>query len=256
MTSPRPGDRTAVPGRYDRINGFHKKFESGASETFLLRANDRRSYGVKFREKAQSNELGICREYLAGQLASLVQASVPASRLLELEQDFIDSEPRLAFNDGTRPAPQVTAGLRFLAHVTDPPEWSARLAICPTSDLATVLVFNAWVRVDDRGEQNYAIYWDRSTVRFASIDYAESMNADSTSLPEVRDVDDIAAVAKSDWPAVDRTLTRLESLTEEQIDRVFAGLPTEWGIAGSYAELNAYLKAARSQVRAVVEALR
>lgn len=235
------------------IELLHKAFPNGASEAFLVRASNGRSYAAKFREKAQHNERGLGREVLAGVLASILGVSVPAAELIMLTQDFVDNEPNLKFRDGSRPRPGLASGSSFVPHMNEPPfDHSARLALCPASDAAGIVVFNTWTGVSDRHWDNYAFFWNESAVRLASIDYADAFMKSPGSALTVVDQQDIRDVAMANADLVTAALDRLDQLTDARIDDAVALIPDELIPVGDKTSIQEFLKIGRGSVRALV----
>lgn len=229
----------------------------GASQAFKLGATDGALYAIKFREKAQAGALSLARELLAPELALAVDVSVPPARVVCLTQAYLDIEPRLVFSDGSRPAPGLACGSRFMPPDQGlPDDHSARLAMCPVSDIAGVLVFNTWVGCDDRGWHNYAFGIEGRSPRFASIDYATAFNRAESADPQVHDVDEVRTAATSSWSDVESALGRLDALSDAAIDDATTRIPSEFWATTERDSVAAMLRASKPKVRTVIERLK
>jgi hypothetical protein len=238
---------------------FEAFFEAlaGASQAFKLGATDGQIHAVKFREKAQFGALGLARELLAAKLAFDLGVQVPEASVLRLTQEYLDVEPRLVFNDGTRPAPGIASGSRFLPPAEDlPTDHSARLASCPFSDVAGIIVFNTWVGCDDRSWNNYAFTIDGATPRFASIDYASAFARTTNADPLVHDVAEVQSAAKGFWADVEVAISRAEKLPEATIDAALRSVPSELWSDDDRDSTGLMLRASTTRIRAALEAIR
>lgn len=238
---------------------FETFFEAlpGASQAFKLGATDGHTYAVKFREKAQSGALGLASELLAASLAAAAGVHVPEAKVMLLTQEYLDLEPRVHFHDQTRPAPGIASGSRFLPPAENlPGDHTARLAVCPPSDIAGVLVFNTWVGCDDRSWNNYAFTVDGTVPRFASIDYATAFGRPTDATLQIADLAEVQAAATLSWPDVERTLGRVEGLSDAAIGIAASSIPDEFWSHAERDSLISMLVASRSKVRLVVERIK
>lgn len=218
----------------------------------MVRASDRRTYAAKFAPWVPRSEQAC--ELICGQLAEVVGAPAPGSALLELTQDLLDAEPRLRFHDGTRPAPGLAVGTRYMGDFDAPPtEWSARLGLVADADLAGIVVFDTWLGVTDRHPGNYAFNWESGDIRLASIDFASALQGTSGTKPAVPDVAEIAAVLSRDWAAVEAPLQAVERVTDDEIRASVDVVPSDWLASADRDRIAAYLSHRRGELRPVLK---
>jgi hypothetical protein len=207
-------------------------------------------YAVKFAEKAENGTLGLAREYLGGTLAEFVGAPVPSTTFVELTSTTLTIDPNIAFEDGSRPAPQITVGSSYLAASGSPAAPDALTRI-PAEDAAGILVFNTWVSVGDRHWGNYLIRTTTNGPRLVSIDYATCLST-STSIPmDIRDPD-LVAIARSVPQAVEEFLRRLKAVSDRAIGNAISQIPRAWMDDAERHRIGDYLLLGRAATRALV----
>lgn len=231
---------------------LHKPFPDGHSQVFMVRASDRRTYAVKFTPVVPRSEQAC--ELICGQLAELVGAPAPTSALLELTQDLLDAEPRLRFEDGSRPQSGLAVGTRYVGDFDAPPtEWSARLGLVADADLGGIVVFDTWLGVTDRHPGNYAFNWESGEIRLASIDFASALQGSAGTKPVVPDVAEIATIVRRDWAAVEGPLRAVERVTGDEIRAAVAAVPSDWLGTADRDRIAAYLSHRQDELRTVLE---
>jgi hypothetical protein len=229
----------------------------GASQAFKLGATDGQPYAVKFREKAENELLGLARELLAAHLAESLGVQVPEGRVMRLTQEYLDLESRLSFGDGTRPAPGLCSGSLFLPPANNlPPDHAARLASCPPSDPAGVLVFNTWVGCGDRSWNNYAFTIDASGPRFASIDYAASFARAEGAALQVHDSVEVVDAARAAWHEVDAVILRVEEHDDVLLARAIAEIPGEFWTDDERDAVARMLQRSRQMIRSALDGVK
>ena len=183
-------------------------------------------YAVKFAEKVENGALGLAREYLGGSLAELIDAPVPSTTFVELSSWTLSTDASIAFDDGSRPAPQVTVASTYLADAASPVTPMAFETV-PSDDLAGVLVFNTWVSVGDRHWGNYIIQTTTNGPRLVSIDYATCLSGNGSAPTSVGDVG-LLPFARTAGAAIDEYVHRLLAVTERRIRQAVGRVPGLW----------------------------
>jgi hypothetical protein len=208
-----------------QLTRFSHRYETGSQPMVLYDASGN-LHAVKFAEKAERGVAGLAREYLAGALAELIEAPVPTTTFVELTSSALTLDPNIVFNDGSRPAPQITVGSAYLANAASPTSPMV-FAEIPQDDVAGALIFNTWVSVGDRHWGNYIIQTTSIGPRLVSIDYATCLAVERSAPTSVGDVD-LLPLALAARRAVDQYLHRLLSVTERRIRQVVARVPVAW----------------------------
>jgi hypothetical protein len=241
-------DIPVIPAQLTR---FSHRYQT-KSQPMVLYDPRGNQYAVKFAERAENGTLGIAREYAAGALAGFVEAPVPSTSFVELTSVALTFDPGIAFEDGSRPAPQVTVGSYYLADAASPSS-PGELEAIPAGDAAAILVFNAWVAVGDRHWGNYVIEARTNGPRLFSIDYASCLSTSATAPSGVRDPD-LIAIARSVPEAVEEFLRRVGDVSERSIRGVFARIPRDWMTEAERERVANFLLQGRRATRVAVMA--
>lgn len=207
---------------------------------------------VKFAETVEHGRLGLAHESLGGDLSELIGASVPAATFVQLTSGALAMDSNIVFEDGTRPAPQVTVGSMYLENASSPATPDAFGLIAP-EDLAGILVFNTWVAVGDRHWGNYLIQTTTNGPRLFSIDYASCLSSTATAPTSIRDAD-LVAVSRSFERAVEEFLRRLQAVSERAVHASIARIPRDWMDVPDRNRVAEFLLAGRTKTRELVTA--
>jgi hypothetical protein len=208
-----------------QLTRFSHRYSTGSQPMVLYDAYEN-MYAVKFAEKAESGTLGLAREYLGGSLAELIEAPVPATTFVELSSSALSTDANISFNDGSRPAPQVTVASMYLTDATSPVTPMDFEGV-PSEDVAGVLVFNTWVSVGDRHWGNYMIQTTTDGPHLVSIDYTTCL-ADAGATPTSVGDRDLLQFAKAADAAIDEYIRRLLAVSERRIRQAVSHVPSGW----------------------------
>jgi hypothetical protein len=124
----------------------------GGAQAHLLECTDGGFYVVKFVNNPQHRRI-LINEWLANSFLRYLQIHVPETSLVEVTQDFIDSNPELYFLVGPRREP-IAPGLHFGSKLAVHPDRVAIFDFLPDKLLGKVenridflgtLVFDKWV---------------------------------------------------------------------------------------------------------------
>jgi hypothetical protein len=124
----------------------------GGAQAHLLEAADGRFYVVKFKNNPQHRRI-LVNELLASVLLRYLQIRVPDAAIVEVPQRFLDGNPELAIQLGTRRLP-IEPGWHFGSCFPGHPEHLAVYDFLPDALLGKVenlshflgtLVFDKWV---------------------------------------------------------------------------------------------------------------
>jgi hypothetical protein len=234
-----------------QLASFSHRFLT-ASQPMVLYDSGGSQHVVKFAEKAEYGTLGLAHESLGGGLAELIGASVPTTTYVQLTTGALAMDPNIAFDDGTRPAPQVTVGSMYLENAASPVTPEA-FTLISAQDLAGILVFNTWVSVGDRHWGNYLTQTSTNGPRLFSIDYTSCLSSIAPAPTSIRDTD-LVAMARSITEAVEEFLRRLEAVSERSIQGIIGRVPRDWMDGRERNRVAEFLLAGRATTRALVTA--
>jgi hypothetical protein len=128
----------------------------GGSQSCLIRAEDDNLYVIKMLGNPQGSQI-LFHEALGTQLMAQIGLPVPAWSLIELTDEFIESNPELWFDIGSsrrcRPVPGVHFGSKLAfsdltAYEFLPAKWLAH--VVNRSDFVGALLFDLWCSHGDR----------------------------------------------------------------------------------------------------------
>ena len=130
----------------------HIKKMRGGAQSHLIEGDDGCFYVVKFLNNPQHRRI-LVNELVCSVFLRYLQISCPDSALVELTPDFLDSNPQVSLEMGTRPV-AVTAGRHFGSKFPGDPVDLAVYDFLPDlllqkvnnlSDFLGCLVFDKWV---------------------------------------------------------------------------------------------------------------
>jgi hypothetical protein len=130
---------------------FIRKMRGGA-QAHLLEADDGHFYIVKFQNNPQHRRI-LVNEWIAGEILSHLQISTPEQQMVSVSQEFLDGNPDVALQTGTRRI-AVEPGWHFGSRHPGTPTSTAIYDFIPDALLSQVanadqflasLVFDRWV---------------------------------------------------------------------------------------------------------------
>jgi hypothetical protein len=130
---------------------FIRKMRGGA-QSHLLEADDGGCYVVKFQNNPQHRRI-LINEFVAGEILGHLQISAPAHAIIRLTRDFLDANPEIHLQTGTRRVP-IEPGWHFGSLHPGDPERTAVYDFIPDAVLGqvanpehflAVLAFDRWV---------------------------------------------------------------------------------------------------------------
>ena len=229
---------------------FIRKMRGGA-QAHLLEADDGHFYIVKFQNNPQHRRI-LVNEWIAGEILSHLQISKPEQQMVSVSQEFLDGNPDVALQTGTRRI-AVEPGWHFGSRHPGTPSSTAIYDFIPDALLSQVanaeqflasLVFDRWVANAD-GRQS--IFFRAQLKDWLAhpgipprkmgfvalmIDHGFAFNGPHWDFPEsaltglyprrmvyekVRSIDDF-----------DPWLNRVIAFPEEVLDRALRQIPVSW----------------------------
>jgi hypothetical protein len=130
---------------------FIRKMRGGA-QAHLLQADDGDYYIVKFQNNPQHRRI-LVNEFAAAEILQHLQIACPAHKIVEVSNDFIEGNPQVHLQSGTRPV-KVESGWHFGSRHPGNPETMAIYDFIPDALLSqvanpeqflAVLAFDRWV---------------------------------------------------------------------------------------------------------------
>ena len=233
-----------------QLTTFSHRYETG-SQPMVLYDSRGNLFAVKFAEKVEYGTTGLAREYIAGGAAELIDAPAPTTTFVQLTAAALTMDPRIAFADGTRPAPQVTVGSAFVTNASSPATPGAFTTV-PVEDVAAVFVFNAWVSVGDRHWGNYIIQTTSFGPRLISVDYATCLSRGST--PTSIGDPDLISLLRSARQPVATYLARLRGVPERSLRELIARVPGSWLASSERERIARFLIDGREETARLVTA--
>jgi len=255
---------------------FIRKMRGGA-QAHLLEADDGHFYIVKFQNNPQHRRI-LVNEWIAAEILNHLQISAPECRPIRLSRDFLDANPDIHLQTGTRRFP-VEPGWHFGSRHPGDPDRMAIYDFIPDALLGQVanaeqfraaLVFDRWVANAD-GRQSVFFRaqlkdWLAAPgvpprkLGFVAlmIDHGFAFNGPHWDLPEsavtglyarrmvyesVRTIDDF-----------DPWLSRVRNFPDEVLDRALRALPPEW-VAGDDGPLERLLEALLRRKKRIADLL-
>jgi hypothetical protein len=229
---------------------FIRKMRGGA-QAHLLEADDGHYYIVKFQNNPQHRRI-LVNEWIAGEILSHLQISAPEQRMVSLSREFLEQNPDVGLQTGTRRV-AVEPGWHFGSRHPGTPQTTAVYDFIPDALLGQVangeqflasLVFDRWVANAD-GRQS--IFFRAQLKEWLAhpgipprkmgfvalmIDHGFAFNGPHWDFPEsaitglyarrmvyekVRSIDDF-----------DPWLSRVINFPEEVLDRALRQIPPVW----------------------------
>jgi hypothetical protein len=254
----------------------HIRKMRGGAQSHLLEADDGHAYVVKFRNNPQHRRV-LINELLASVFLDYFKISAPATALLRVGDEFLQSNPDVHLTLGSRRV-EVEPGWQFGSQYPGNPERTAVYDFLPDALLPEVanleefrgiLVFDKWVGNAD-GRQcifhraDVRVRHGQSRPAFVArmIDHGYAFNGPHWDFPDsplqglyarrlvyqgVRSLDDFQP-----W------LDNLRHLPEEVMDHAWKRVPSDWlnGEEDALEQLLDRLFKRRSRVGELIEACR
>lgn len=253
----------------------------GGAQSWLLQADDRNWYVVKFRNNPQHRRI-LVNELISSALLAYLKIAIPETALIRVSEDFLCANPDVHLTLGTRRIP-VEPGWHFGSRYPGDPTRIAVYDFLPDAllsqvanleDFRAILVFDKWVGNAD-GRQS--VFY-RAMVRNAAatgtprhghpafiarmIDHGFACNGPNWDFPDSplqglyarRQVyDSVRSLADFEpW------LTQVAGFPEEVMDKAWRSVPPEWieGEEDALAELLERLYDRRKRVPELIDACR
>ncbi len=223
----------------------------GGAQAHLIEADDGAFYIVKFRNNPQHRRI-LINEAIAGAILSHLQITAPACQIVSLSAGFLEANPEVCIQLGTRKTP-VEPGWHFGSRHPGDPDRLAIYDFIPDALLnqvanaeqfRAVLVFDRWVANADgrqsvffRGQLNDWLARPGVPPRkmgfvVSMIDHGFAFNGPHWDLPDSaitglypRRVVYEGVRSLSDF---EPWLSRVENFPEEVLDRAIRQLPPQW----------------------------
>jgi hypothetical protein len=253
----------------------------GGAQAHLLEATDGHFYVVKFLGNPQHRRV-LTNEMVAGTILEYLQISSPATRLIEVTQEFLQGNPDVYFTMGSRRV-EVKPGWHFASRYPGDPGIVSVYDFVPDSLLGQVnnlndflgcMVFDKWLGNADGRQSVFlraplADWFPETRVHPQKLGFLtlmidhgfvfngphwEFVDAPAYGLYLRKLVYDGVTGIESFEP----WLTRVENFPDDVLDRAMRSIPPEW-IVGEEAALEKLLEllmTRRSKVRRLIEDVR
>jgi hypothetical protein len=143
--------------------------EQGRNKAFLCRGEDEQLYYVKGQNAGRNRQ---CCEWVAGNLAKAFGLPIPEFRLVTI--------PKSLLRDAPSEFQQIGVGIAFASEEQRVSHWFERSYVrkVPKQLRLDVLVFDWWVKNDDRLQDNPNLLWDQQSQRLHVIDHDSAFSRD------------------------------------------------------------------------------
>lgn len=142
----------------------------GRNKAFICRGEDEKIYYVK---GSNAGRIRQCSEWVVGNLAREFGLPVPAFQLVTVPEILVEAKPEFQ---------AIGAGVAFASEAQAHAQWfePGFLRDVPEKTRLDVLVFDWWVRNDDRMEDNPNLLWDAHSNFLHVIDHDSAFSPDFT----------------------------------------------------------------------------
>lgn len=211
----------------------------GGAQSHLLRCSDGKDYVVKFRNNPQGPRV-LANEFIFSNLASALGRTVPAYRIVEIDERFLQENRQVSFWLPGNRFVACEPGLHFGSeYVVSPLQGkiadqmaTSIAAIKNSQEFAAMLVLDKWVCNHDSRQ---AVVWKRSRERkftVSFIDHGWCFGGADWSLSDswIQGIYQRAEVYWSivGWQSFEPFLSQLESLSPDIIWDAVENTPPGW----------------------------
>jgi len=214
----------------------------GASQPWLMRCEDGRSYVVKFQNNPQHARV-LANEMLASRLARLMGLPAAAPAFVEVSRTLLGRDPQLAFDNGGRLDP-IRPGLQYGSRFPGVPGRTLVVDFLPdrllrrVKDLSSIFlgafVFDKWTcNCDGRQVIFHRPADDEgSTYSVSMIDHGFCFNDGDWTFPDspIRAIYPRRLVYEKvkGMESFEPFLSRIENITVEALHLCTHGIPNKW----------------------------
>jgi hypothetical protein len=236
----------------------------GGAQARCMRADDGRTYVVKFQNNPQHNRV-LANEYLACHLAGMIGLNVPEPIIIHVDESTI-REQQIAFTlagraVAPRPGPQFGSRLVTDEQIFDFLPRPLLSRVRNISEFAGVLAFDKWTGNADGRQAVFHKGQHQRKYTATWIDFGYCFNAGDWNFPDSPLRGTYAfneAYARiGSWEDFAPWLERIEGLPAQDLQKVADEIPCEW--YGERSELDCLLHCLlerRTRVRQLIEDFR
>ncbi|MBA4496084.1 HipA family kinase [Paenactinomyces guangxiensis] len=239
----------------------------GSSRPQQILFSDGRQYIVKFKNNPKQGTRALVNEYIAGQLARLLNLPVPRFKIVNISKKFIRAN-RILTQHNFAPGHQFASEYIHNCKQNITRLLPRKLNIINRKQLTGIIVFDQWVNNIDRLKRNillqanpreggYKIYMIDHGHSFSYYNFSRKRDCNWTPytlsfLPQKLKptdfynwcVDQVRSSGDFFW-----FVNKIKQLPDEQIYKVIASIPKDWNVSQVEKEaLFAYLKKAKKML--------
>jgi hypothetical protein len=247
---------------------FLKEFDSGSTKPCVfscedLSGNPNGEYVAKFRATVRGGDNGLCFEFLASQIAALLDIPAPKPAVIQFDKELADSIEDLAVKDRV----ERSLGLNFGTQYKTPgyTTWPKGDPVPPPLRqlAAEIVAFDVLIDNADRGAQKPNILYRNDEVFVIDHETAFAFTRLMGLPPDEWTTERIKFIYDHPfYPALrgqalelDRFAANAERLTAEEIAAISAAVPAGFG-KDHLEKIATHLASARSQLNKMLEAIR
>ena len=221
---------------------YYEATNQGGARSQIIEGDDGIIYYVKLNRNPQGSRV-LINELIANGIAQLLEIPIPKGALINLSQEFLDTNPDLIASFGPSLIPGFHFASEYLKNSYAPEPVSMINSICNKNDLPLIVVFDILMMNNDRNVVNNCrlLSSDGSskTVKLYILDHGHCFGGPQWDLFIRENVavwdtntlnDDIAKLIVGNAP-FDNALEKVEKLSNDQISSIIDLLPKEWDVS-------------------------